>query len=120
MPINRYGKLLIFITYSINQFQTRLSESLHFCSWFSFLAGNADGMGDIRRQELHYSCSLLGIERGYVTVIDDARLPDGMAAVWPMEVVAEHVEAALRKCSASTVSYENISLICCVGLGYYN
>lgn len=61
-------------------------------------------MGAIRRQELYYSCSTLGIKRGYVTVIDDARLPDGMAAVWPKEVVSEYVEAALKKYSINTVS----------------
>jgi LmbE family N-acetylglucosaminyl deacetylase len=62
-------------------------------------------LGAVRKQELYYSCSVLGIERGCVSVIDDARLPDGMAAVWPLEVVAEHVEAAVRKYSASIVSY---------------
>lgn len=75
----------------------------HLYSLFSTSTGNADGMGAIRKQELYYSCSLLGIERGSVTIIDDARLPDGMAAVWPVEVVAEHVEAAVKKYSTSTV-----------------
>ncbi|KAL4534267.1 hypothetical protein Ndes2437B_g03552 [Nannochloris sp. 'desiccata'] len=65
--------------------------------------GNAGGLGAIRRQELFYSCSVLGIERSSVTVIDDTRLPDGMAAAWPLEVVGKHVEAAIEKYSATTV-----------------
>jgi hypothetical protein len=71
-------------------------------------AGNAEGLGALRKQEIYYSCSVLGIERDSVTVIDDTRLPDGMAAGWPVEVVNEHVEAAIRRYSASIVSYKTL------------
>lgn len=79
-------------------------KSFKLIQYLQTSTGNADGLGAIRRQELFYSCSVLGIERSYVTVIDDARLPDGMAEVWPLEVVGKHVESAIKKYSATAVS----------------
>lgn len=59
--------------------------------------GNADGLGRVRSQELLHACALLGISRDDVTIVDDARLPDGMHQRWPPAVVAEHVAQAARR-----------------------
>ena len=67
------------------------------------LTGNADGLGPLRSQEMYHACSLLGIDAPCVTVVDDPRLPDGMKSVWPLHVVAEHVEAALHESRAQIV-----------------
>lgn len=86
----------------------RFSQSSCWCCTYLpaslLFSGNADGLGPVRTQELFYACSVLGIQRNCVTVIDDARLPDGMRETWSPQVVAEHAAAAIVKHSINTVS----------------
>lgn len=53
--------------------------------------GNADGLGDIRRQELFNSYASLGVPNQFVASINDQRLQDGMTTEWPAEAITAHV-----------------------------
>ncbi|PRW58201.1 N-acetylglucosaminyl-phosphatidylinositol de-N-acetylase isoform C [Chlorella sorokiniana] len=65
--------------------------------------GNADGLGQLRSRELYRACSLLGMRRQDVTIVDDPQLQDGMQQRWPADVVAEHVAAAVQRLQPSRV-----------------
>jgi len=67
-------------------------------------AGNADGLGHLRSQELLHACSLINIGGSFVTIVDDPVLPDGMRESWPMSNVARHVTSAIRIIMPSLVS----------------
>lgn len=65
--------------------------------------GNAYGLGPLRTQEMCYACSLVGIGRDCVQVVDDAQLQDGMQTAWPLEAIAAHVEAAAKRWRPQTL-----------------
>ena len=58
-------------------------------------AGCGGGDGAVRTAEAHVSARVLGMAAA--EVLDDARLPDGMATAWPAAVVAAAVRGALRR-----------------------
>ncbi|CAM9882441.1 unnamed protein product [Phaeothamnion confervicola] len=57
-------------------------------------AGNADGLGPVRRLELVEACGVHGIPEDRVRVVEHASLQDGMTTHWPPVVVARAVEEA--------------------------
>ncbi len=53
-----------------------------------FSSGNADGLGEIRKEELKKSALLLGItSTEHVVVIEDDKFPDSMTATWDAKVI---------------------------------
>lgn len=65
--------------------------------------GDAEGLGDIRAQELYNATVFLGLPPTQVKVVNDERLPDSMTTVWDPEVIAEHVKEAQRDADASVI-----------------
>lgn len=57
----------------------------------SLMAGNADGLGAQRIDELYYSCSLMGIPQHCVTFVDDVALQDGQYVKWDEVLVGSYV-----------------------------
>lgn len=57
--------------------------------------GDFDGLGQQRQVELVQACGVFGVCAEEVTVLDDARLRDGMHELWPPEEVARLVLARL-------------------------
>jgi N-acetylglucosaminylphosphatidylinositol deacetylase len=71
---------------------------------FPSLAGNADGLGSVRKQELRQACTILGIHKQNITIVDDPRLQDGMHTDWPTASIIPHITAALDRIRPSKVS----------------
>ncbi|EMC98182.1 hypothetical protein BAUCODRAFT_415244 [Baudoinia panamericana UAMH 10762] len=52
-------------------------------------AGNAEGLGQVRKQELVKSALLLGVKSSeHVVIIDDTKLPDSMSANWDVKLIS--------------------------------
>jgi len=60
-------------------------------------AGDADGLGPVRRQELFHACSLLAVPRDRVIAVDDPNLPDGMRVSWPVSAVSSHIKTVVKR-----------------------
>ncbi|OCH86153.1 LmbE-like protein [Obba rivulosa] len=50
--------------------------------------GNADGLGDVRRQELERSLNILGIVAGHRWIVDRPDLQDNISVAWDARTVA--------------------------------
>ena len=64
-------------------------------------SGDADGLGAVRTKELESVKSYLRLDS--VEVVDDPRLRDGFKERWPVEAVAEHVDAAAKRINADAI-----------------
>ncbi|ONM12072.1 N-acetylglucosaminylphosphatidylinositol de-N-acetylase family protein [Zea mays] len=53
--------------------------------------GNADGLGDTRKEELYHACETLKIPHEQVEVLDHPKLQDGFHEKWDHELVSELV-----------------------------
>ncbi|TIC23933.1 LmbE-like protein [Wallemia mellicola] len=78
---------VMFFGPTLNHFR-RKGENLHVLCLSS---GNADGLGNIREQELYSSLSVLGVQPDNVNLIENAHLQDGMDKSWPEELIANVV-----------------------------
>lgn len=58
-------------------------------------SGDSLNQGKIRKLELYHSCSILGVPRSNVMLVEDVRLRDGLHSVWPADVIAEYVGRAI-------------------------
>jgi len=65
--------------------------------------GDADGLGNLRKDELRHSLDVLGIPPNRSLVIDDPRLRDNMTLTWASEHVASVVADFIQKNSIDTV-----------------
>ncbi|XP_062227121.1 probable N-acetylglucosaminyl-phosphatidylinositol de-N-acetylase [Phragmites australis] len=52
--------------------------------------GNADGLGNTRKEELYHACDTLKIPREQVIVLDHSKLQDGFLEKWDHGLLAEH------------------------------
>lgn len=59
--------------------------------------GNFDGLGETRRSEIVEAAKWLGIDGDNITVVDDARMKDGMGEVWDPSVVSRAVDHCAKK-----------------------
>ena len=63
-------------------------------------AGNADGLGETRKQELAVSGTMLGLRSASdVLVIEDPKFPDSMTTTWPSDQVAQVLTSAFSPAS---------------------
>ena len=53
--------------------------------------------GAVRTKEMHRACSLIGVEGGSVTVLDDAKMKDGPDSVWDADHVSRTVLDHIRR-----------------------
>lgn len=65
--------------------------------------GNADGLGEIRKQELAASGTMLGLRSASdVLVIEDPKFPDSMTTTWPAGQIAQLLSSAFNPASNSS------------------
>lgn len=85
----------------------------HNCFFLCNPPGDSLNQGKIRKLELYHSCSILGIPRSNVILIEDIRLRDGLHSVWPADVVAEYVSRAIDSvCPDKVCSFLMPSSMC--------
>ena len=73
---------------------------MQFLTLIDFPAGNADGLGEIRKQELALSGTMLGLRSASdVLVIEDPKFPDSMTTTWPSDQVAQILTSAFSPAS---------------------
>lgn len=66
-------------------------------------SGNADGLGEIRKQELAASGTMLGLRSASdVLVIEDPKFPDSMTTTWPADKIAQILSSAFSPASNSS------------------
>ena len=66
-------------------------------------AGDADSLGEIRKQELAASGALLGLRSASdVLVIEDPTFPDSMTTTWPADKIAHILSSAFSPASSSS------------------
>ncbi|KAL0805711.1 hypothetical protein Bca101_098202 [Brassica carinata] len=56
---------------------------------FTLPTGNADGMGSIRKDELHQACAVLRVPLEQLKVLDHPNLQDGFGQVWSHDLLAK-------------------------------
>ncbi|KAF7168863.1 hypothetical protein CNMCM6106_003878 [Aspergillus hiratsukae] len=66
-------------------------------------SGNYDGIGERRRQEIHNSCSVLGIVPDRCVVLDDAELQDVPKKWWDEDLIQDLVASHVRKWNADLI-----------------
>ncbi|XP_031403574.1 N-acetylglucosaminyl-phosphatidylinositol de-N-acetylase isoform X2 [Punica granatum] len=54
--------------------------------------GNADGLGNIRKEELYKACEVLKVPHQQVKVLDHQELQDGFGKAWSHSLVSEIIE----------------------------
>uniref|UniRef100_A0A7N0TJT2 N-acetylglucosaminylphosphatidylinositol deacetylase n=1 Tax=Kalanchoe fedtschenkoi TaxID=63787 RepID=A0A7N0TJT2_KALFE len=54
--------------------------------------GNADGMGNTRKEELYQACAILKVPLHQIKVLDNPKLQDGFGKVWDHDLLAKIVE----------------------------
>ena len=66
-------------------------------------AGDADGLGEIRKQEIAASGTMLGLRSASdVLVIEDPKFPDSMTTTWPVGQIAQLLSSAFSPASNSS------------------
>lgn len=65
--------------------------------------GNAEGIGNIREQELYHACSILGMQSTDIYILNNIKLLDGMTTLWPVDIVSDVVTEYLMKLSPELV-----------------
>ncbi|KAK0530061.1 N-acetylglucosaminyl-phosphatidylinositol de-N-acetylase [Tilletia horrida] len=66
-------------------------------------AGNADGLGDVRKSELVQAYQSLGVPSTQVTLIDDPLLADGMDVAWNPAYIATKTAAVVYDHQIDTI-----------------
>ncbi|CAL1699298.1 unnamed protein product [Somion occarium] len=64
--------------------------------------GNAEGLGNIRRDELQRSLDVLGVDQGRRWVVDHPELPDNMTVHWDAHAIADVVRPYIVKYNIGT------------------
>ncbi|KAI8103215.1 hypothetical protein M9435_004557 [Picochlorum sp. BPE23] len=82
----------MFFCPSLSRLQKRGGEVHVLC----LSSGDCHGLGQRRKCELYMSCSVLGIPRRRVQIIEDDGLRDGMGNVWEQERVKQYVVQCMR------------------------
>ncbi|GES59677.1 glycan biosynthesis protein [Aspergillus terreus] len=66
-------------------------------------SGNYEGIGERRRQEIHSSCSVLGIVPDRCVVLDNAELQDNPKKWWNEDLIKDLVAAHVQKWSVDLI-----------------
>lgn len=70
----------------------------------SFIVGNYEGMGDIRKEELLKSALLYNILRDNIYIIDHIKLQDGMNNIWCKDLIADIIIQHIKIIKPNIVS----------------
>ncbi|KAF6157794.1 hypothetical protein GIB67_038262 [Kingdonia uniflora] len=69
-----------------------LTSKGHILHILCLSTGNADGKGNVRKEELYHACSALKVPVRQVKVLDHKDLQDGFDQMWSSSLVAEIIE----------------------------
>ncbi|CAL5394397.1 unnamed protein product [Camellia sinensis] len=78
----------MFFTPTINYLTSR-GHNLHIVC---ISTGNADGMGNIRKEELYQASAVLKVPLQQVKILDHPGLQDGFGKVWRCDLLARIIE----------------------------
>ncbi|ESQ50129.1 hypothetical protein EUTSA_v10002077mg [Eutrema salsugineum] len=65
--------------------------------------GNADGMGSIRKDELHQACAVLRVPLRQLKILDHPNLQDGFGQVWSHDLLTEIIDEAVTNHDIHTI-----------------
>lgn len=82
----------MFFTPSLNHLTSR-GHNVHI---LCLSTGNADRMGNIRKDELYKACAVLKVPLKQVAILDHPELQDGFGNVWNHTLIAKIVEDSIR------------------------
>ncbi|XP_074307142.1 uncharacterized protein LOC141642281 isoform X1 [Silene latifolia] len=89
----------MFYTPTINYLTSRGHDIHVLC----LSTGNADGMGNIRKDELYKACGTLTVPLTQVTILDHPELQDGFGKVWNHTLIAKFVGDSIKSQGIDTV-----------------
>ncbi|KAH9608419.1 hypothetical protein KSS87_021353 [Heliosperma pusillum] len=89
----------MFFTPTINYLTSRGHDIHILC----LSTGNADGMGNIRKDELYKACGTLKVPLTQVTILDHPELQDGFGKVWNHTLIAKLVGDSIKSQGIDTV-----------------
>ena len=67
------------------------------------ILGNYYQQGDVRREELIKSASMLGLHSSDVVLINDRELPDSPSVEWNEDIIGNHILEAIEQHGIETV-----------------
>ncbi|CAN8279859.1 unnamed protein product [Cochlearia groenlandica] len=65
--------------------------------------GNADGMGSIRKDEMHQACAVLRVPLQQVKILDHPNLQDGFGKVWSHNLLTEIIQEEVTNHDIHTI-----------------
>ncbi|KNA24845.1 hypothetical protein SOVF_011980 isoform A [Spinacia oleracea] len=89
----------MFFTPTINYLTSR-GHNVHI---LCLSTGNADGLGNIRKDELYKACAMLKVPLKQVVILDHPELQDGFGKVWNLTVIAKIVKDSIRSRGINTI-----------------
>lgn len=73
--------------------------------------GNADGMGNIRKEELYRACVILKVPLHQVKILDHHDMQDGFGQKWNLDLLAKIVEEEVSTHSIdSIITFDNYGI----------
>ncbi|KAK1352655.1 N-acetylglucosaminylphosphatidylinositol deacetylase [Heracleum sosnowskyi] len=89
----------MFFTPTIN-YLTSIGHNIHI---LCMSTGNADGIGNIRKEELYQASVILKVPQHQVKVLDHPNFQDGFGRVWDCDLLAEIVSEEINANSIDTI-----------------
>ncbi|KAL9685726.1 hypothetical protein QQ045_023177 [Rhodiola kirilowii] len=65
--------------------------------------GNADGMGDVRKDELYQACAIMKVPLHQIKVLDNSNLQDGFGRVWDHNLLANIIEEEVASANIDSI-----------------
>ncbi|XP_071697995.1 uncharacterized protein [Rutidosis leptorrhynchoides] len=89
----------MFFSPTINQLTSR-GHNVHI---LCMSTGNADGIGDVRKEELYRASAILKVPLQQVTVLDLPEFQDGFGKVWNSSILSKIVEKKILDHAIDTI-----------------
>nr|XP_017215261.1 PREDICTED: probable N-acetylglucosaminyl-phosphatidylinositol de-N-acetylase isoform X3 [Daucus carota subsp. sativus]XP_017215339.1 PREDICTED: probable N-acetylglucosaminyl-phosphatidylinositol de-N-acetylase isoform X3 [Daucus carota subsp. sativus] len=88
-----------FFTPTIN-YLTSIGHNIHI---LCMSTGNADGIGNVRKEELYQASAILKVPLHQVTILDHPNFQDGFGKVWDGDLLAEIVRDEIHAKAIDTI-----------------
>ncbi|KAL8100796.1 uncharacterized protein LOC141686740 isoform X2 [Apium graveolens] len=89
----------MFFTPTIN-YLTSVGHNIHI---LCMSTGNADGIGNIRKEELYQASAILKVPQHQVKILDHPKFQDGFGRVWDCDLLAEIVNEEINANAIDTI-----------------
>ncbi|XP_063938724.1 uncharacterized protein LOC108192926 isoform X2 [Daucus carota subsp. sativus] len=89
----------MFFTPTIN-YLTSIGHNIHI---LCMSTGNADGIGNVRKEELYQASAILKVPLHQVTILDHPNFQDGFGKVWDGDLLAEIVRDEIHAKAIDTI-----------------